>query len=622
VIELLALGAVLTAATGMGRRITLRFCPIEDLAETFILSAGIGMGILGYAICFIGLMGWLYPWVMMTVVAATLLLFGRGGAVLVFQTLKACWAERGKGASDRGRDERLLQGVLLVVFVVVFVVTFLKAFVPTVGSDPLAYHLPLPKRFLESHRIVYLPYMATSVFPLFTHMFYVLALSFGDTSLAQLFHCSFGVITFFTIYAFARGWIGARFAFLSSAVFLATPGIFHQMPSAQNDVSVTCFQFLQLFCLWKWVSEKKLQWTAFAGIFAGLSLSVKFTAVGGCFAAFWVLIFFGGRPWGKTATAALLFCVWAVLCCAVWYGRSFYYTGNPVYPYFPELFGGGGQAYDLVKHGAGKSVLDFFLAPLRMTIQPERFGGRGNQFGPIFLLTVPFLAILRDKDLKKPVLFLLSYLGILYTVWFLGAQNLRFLFSALPPLSFLVGIVFYTLERSPSSFLRRGFKAILTISLSANALLAVYYLRDDWKMLVKLESRDTYLRREERSFGIASQVNRELPPESKILSQEVRVFYFRPVTIHYNWLFKETDQFNRLPKEEIVPFLRQKGFTHLLLVEGKEERDGKESIKDDNFGSLLNDAELRAKHLKTVLEQVYTPPGALRSIRYIVAKIQ
>jgi hypothetical protein len=416
----------------------------------------------------------------------------------------------------------------------------------------------------------------------------------------------FGITTAIGIYALAKQWLGRPIGFLCSAIFVSVPSIFHQMPTAQNDISVVCFQFLQLFCLWKWVSERKLAWPALAGAFAGLSLAIKLTALAGCLSGFFTLMLFSGRrEVRKSVVAVLLFIGFALTTSVFWYGRSFYYTGSPVYPYFPSLFGGIGRGYDLVKHGVGKGLLDFFLAPVRMTFLPGRFGGLGNQFGPMFLVAIPWLVFLKKDKLMKPISFLLTYVALLFGVWFLGAQNLRFFFSALPALSLLVGITFYLVQQIRYRTLRMIFSGVLGLCLVANTVIAIYYLRHDWNLLLGRESRTEYLTRVERSFGISSYTNQALPAGSKMLSQEIRAFYFKAPVIRYGWKFRATEGFSDLPKEEIFPFLKKRGFTHVLLLKGDLEREEVESSRQDNLSSLLDDHNLTARYFKRVKEMTY-----------------
>ena len=61
-----------------------------------------------------------------------------------------------------------------------------SAFAPAFANDALAYHLAVPKAFLQTGGLVHLPNNIYSLFPQQIEMLYLFALALGSDSLAQL----------------------------------------------------------------------------------------------------------------------------------------------------------------------------------------------------------------------------------------------------------------------------------------------------------------------------------------------------------------------------------------------------------------------------------------------------
>ena len=67
---------------------------------------------------------------------------------------------------------------------------------------------------------------------------------------------------------------------------------------------------------------------------------------------------------------------------APWYAKTALATGNPVYPFAFEVFGGRDWSTALAAQfgnwhaalGMGREPLDYLLLPLRVLVQPDHFG--------------------------------------------------------------------------------------------------------------------------------------------------------------------------------------------------------------------------------------------------------
>ncbi len=606
-IELLYLIAVFLTALGLGNFILTRSSfQFSDAVEETVFSSGIGFAVLGYLVFLLGMAHALYSIAFYILIFAGLLLTAK----FWFGLLKRMKFS----AQPDTKYGRFALALLLMFIGVILIITLIKSLAPPIGNDPLVYHLDLPKRFLKHHAILYFPYTANSTFPLFMEMFYTLGLALRSAELAQMIHWSFGVLAALAVFGLSRKWLRPEFALLSSAVFLLIPGIFHQMPTANNDIGVMLFFMLQAYAVWKWIESNQFRWLVLAGVFAGIGLSIKLIALLGIVATILVLVAFSNRNNIKRLLSVLV--VFSAVCFVfsfIWYLRSYLLTGNPVFPFFPSFFGGGGHAYNLGKHGEGKTLMDLFLLPWKIIAFPDHFGGRGNQLGPLFIWTVPAFFIFYQLKQSKVFKFILIYIAAFTLFWFLGPQNLRFFFPVAGLLSIVLAGSFQWICSKTSKITCAVLFSFICLSFLFSAVIAVYYLRSDFKPSLGLINKSEYLSTAERSYDIAQYINQNLPQHAEILSEEIRSFYFTPDLSRYNYYAQRAGMKQNSSVEKFVESLKRNKIGYLLYV------DINSGQKSDNpferLGTYSPDHDKYLIKLKSI--QYRSPDGKETAIYHL-----
>ncbi len=178
-------------------------------------------------------------------------------------------------------------------------------------------------------------------------------------------------------------------------------------------------------------------WLILCGVFSGSAAACKYTALLltplGCLGILW----FASRRKAETLQALRLLTLYvaaAFIAGIPFYLKNWIMTGNPFYPFFYGIFGGRGwdgdqaRLYDLFIQslGMGRRFLDYLLLPwnlsLRAKMDSPQFDGI---LGPIFLLTLPFLAGLRRWE--TPVRVVLVYALLTFLFWASSAQQIRYL---------------------------------------------------------------------------------------------------------------------------------------------------------------------------------------------------
>jgi len=553
----------------------------RDCIEKGAFSFALGFGLIGYVILLIGLLRMLSG----AVVLAIMLL----ASVCFFQEewfwLKCIFRAVRRELGQRWDIKKI--GVVVWISVVI-AWAFSLTLLPPTAHDALSYQLDLPKRFAQAGGTVYLPYNLNSLFPFLIQMYYAAAVSIKLPELAQSIHLLTALGTSIGLIALGTKIGGKRIGLLAAAVFILTPGVFNQAILPLNDVAFCFFTFFSVYAFLMALDQKQHvgRWYLLAGVFSGFALSTKHLGAINLMILASIIIavntFSGDRSMRKGLWHVSLYLIAAVCFSLVWYLRSYFYEGNPVYPYFTSIFGGSGSEYDFTKAGFGKTLIDLILLPWRLTMFPQYFGGTWTRLGLIFLIFLPLILI---KAWQRPALRIICVFSCLYLlVWFYLAQNVRFLFPIVPLLSLLVA---YAAEKR---------KTYLIILLMANTLFAFYHGRGGAQYLLKRESAHEYLMRRERTYSLSRWINGNLDSKAVVLSHgEMRAFYFEPLIIRGREYQRKSryDVESKSAKDTINRF-RADGITHLLLQSGWS--DGI-TYPPYHILSLVKDSFFRVRYL-------------------------
>jgi hypothetical protein len=368
---------------------------------------------------------------------------------------------------------------------------------------------------------------------------------------------------------FAARFTGHRGALAAAAVVLVAPGINNQMTVALNDIAPA---LMTTAAIVTWLDARKtggLRPYVVVGLFLGGAIGVKYTAL--LFAAalggVWLTaIFTDSQNRRALASGAIVAAAAALLIAGPWYARAAVHRGDPVYPFFSKAdTANAPSTFTDAKTPLGRDIAAVVLAPWSLTMGPERVGGRAHQFGPLFLMFLPCaVPLLRNREFRAAAI----VAGVYGAACLLLRQNIRFLLPCLPVAAVGVAYAWQTLSTWPNAPRRIAGLAAVGMLLFLGAI-PLARLRHVTLVAVGLESREDYLARVEPSFEPAAWMNRHLPPEARILSQEQRAYYVRPSVTRENIFRRNTGYALEVARgTSLNARLRMGGFTHVLLAEG------------------------------------------------------
>jgi hypothetical protein len=631
---------ILWACTGTGAALLRRLrAPTEGLAEEIPFAAGLGLGLLSLLMLAAGLLRQLH----LAAGIALVVLMGVLGWRQAVRLLREAVA-----LLPRIRVDAAGAG-LLVFFLGAGVVSVLGALAPVTGNDydALVYHLTIPKLYLRQGGIHSLPWLTHSNFPFGMEMLYLLGLLLRDETLAKLFHLGFGWLTALAIYAFGRRWWSGRAGALGAAAFAAVPLVGWEMTVAYNELAFTLYAFLTVYALARWYEQRDSGWLWVGAITCGLALGTKMLALAVLLFAGVVVIWRGVKEWPReegrkggreeerprpTSPAGPLpkrgegekesrlrglvpllgFVAIALVVAGPWYVKTYLWTGNPVYPFFYEVFGGrywtAARAAEYAAaqqaFGLGGGPLRFLALPWNLTMQPQAFFDQPGAlrdfnvlvtvFGPLLLAFVPVLLV--AGPVGRPGRLALWF-ALLYTaLWFAMSQNGRYLLPILPGLCAGAGLAAARLAA------RRGVTRIAAsgayaAALGASLLTSMVLTAPVARAAVGLEPRRDFLARVSPVYGIAEWVNANTPETARImvLGDEPRMFYLdRDFLLGNHASIFTAGELNNT--DAFLGALRRLKVTHVLI-----------------HGAMMDDVAARRGAIETRIAELIAR-GALRPV--------
>jgi len=513
---------LLAAAAGLGRRLLRPLAlPFADQAERLILEASLGLGAVSYILFALGLLKLWTP-------APLAVLFGLM-TVNAWAALRSSWSKPAFPTRPTWTQALFAGPILLAVLY-----GFITANAPPTEWDSLAVHLELPKLYAQFGALRPLTELAHGFDPMVVEMLYVPALVFKDPALPAMISLLFELLMAAALWVCGRRLVSRPAALAAAELFLSQPAVTYVGGTPGTDFGVGLFAMLAFWCAWRALETETGAWLVLSGALSGLAAVSKTTGVFlaaslACVLAFAALRRHRAlRGWLPGWAAA------AAVCAAPWFLRTLLYKHNPVWPYLPQVFGGGARdvyifarVRDATLEGVGTGWRQLLLLPYHLIFEkPEVFRHSSRE------LLIPFLSLgaLGWRDARKDPFarWTLAYAGVFTLLWFSAVQNWRYFIPLTPWLCLLTcGWAARAWRRGGGRRLAAGVLAVGFIAVPAmsanNALFAVLGLKP---RNPDLSSEQAYLGRSLNSYAAMDRINRAFPADAKILLfREVRPFY-------------------------------------------------------------------------------------------------
>jgi hypothetical protein len=559
-----ALLALITA--GFGKRILDGLgCSPEHPLDAMALALPLGMGLTSLATLALGELDCL-NFVGLSVLLAVLVELGIIAWFNLFREMRAWFRTR-----VRTRSRTSLSLFFAVCLGLVLVGTALTAATPVTDGDALCYHLQVPKVFLMNGSVGFAPDLHETVYPLVTEMLYAIALEFRGPVACRGIQWVLGLVFAANVTALARPVLKRR-AWWAGAIAVAVPAVSNGMSAPLNDVALAAFGTAAIFAWVRFHERPSGTAAILAGLLAGLAIGVKYPALVLCgllapAIALRVLdrrLSTAGAPRPRWLALAWLYLVTTLAAGGWWYLRAYVHTGNPVYPFFRDVFGGAGLAEVLAPGKRPLPVTWFNLlsALVPLSLQPDRFDSFSHQFGPVFLLFLPAVFLYRAP---RRVLILMGLSYAFLMICMAQRQSMRFLLIALGPMSIGVAYLASIWCHRPT-VPARLLIAVLVAVMGLEASVAVARSRHVLAVLLGRESAAEFLARREPTFTVGQWAAHHLPGGARLIGQDHRGFYIpRDYTMERAHRRRTGLGSQGESPNEIVARLCDSGFTHVMF---------------------------------------------------------
>jgi len=416
--------AVLCAAQVLGVAVCrlFRWHP-DDWREGVLYQTAAGLGVLAYVSLGLALLG-LYNRTTIRILLITLLL--GGGLVFYLYTERFRWFIVGISPGSRlVARSRAADGVWKAIALAAILIALVGALAPEKEYDALWYHLGFPKLWLGQGRLADLPAEYISLYPMTWEMIFGLGLASGGTIAAKLLHFACLPLTGLLTYQLTLRFFPRASPWLAVAFFVTIPTVLWEATTAYNDLALTLHVGLTVYALLRYVEDRRWQWLLLAALNLGLALATKHLAflvlvlaTGGLALRLWLV----ERHLWRAVLPALLLGLLALVLALPWYIRSWMATGNPVFPELFGIFGAPPERWDvltqeelsrfLANFGRPRTTLNLLTLPWDITVHGARYGGA---LGPMFLVLLPLLALLRRRS--RATVWLAAFALLYLALW-------------------------------------------------------------------------------------------------------------------------------------------------------------------------------------------------------------
>ncbi len=400
----------------VGGELALARAPSIRGAERWVLAPSLGLFALGTLFSLLGLAGELTrPAIVATIVGIHVAGWG------VWRRIAAISGLAGVAAARLRTLPRRRLGLWVVAGVVLFAPLFALALYPPSAFDETLYHLPMARAYAATGGLPFLPELRVPAFPQLAEVLSAaLLLLAGDTA-THFVALLANLLTAGVLAVWARSLFGASAAGLAAAVWLGSPlvvylgGTGYVEPLLALAVTAACWSIS------RWRATGARAWLALGALFAASAADVKYLGLYFVAAlALWVALSPAGAPRSEAprrtrAGALALFLVLASAALLPCYGRIVALTGNPVFPFAPDLFGRSAWTplSDATSPAAdpalGRRALErdagqLLTLPWDLVFRRQRV----NQMppsSPLVLFAVPLAALAgwRDRRLRPPL---------------------------------------------------------------------------------------------------------------------------------------------------------------------------------------------------------------------------
>ena len=404
-------------------------------------------------------------------------------------------------------------------FVIYGVLYLRQALTPETSPDAMSYHLGLVNLWNQAHGMRQIIDMYAAL-PDGIEMLFFFAFTIGRHSAADLIHLSFLMtLPLLMILYGVRFGFGKGSAALAALIMFVTPLVGWDGSVAYNDVALATVIFAAFFLVQLWRSERSAGLLVAAGLAAGFSLAIKYTAVFGIL-FLGAIILWQFRRYRRLPVRQVVIAVAVAAAVSLpYFIRNYCWFQNPIAffgnSFFPNPYFHASSEQSYIQGQIHLNGVTWSELPMELTIGGSKLP---ESLGPFYLLAPLLLAGLVWRESRLLVLGFLS-VGSAYAM----NKSARFMIPALP-LGLLA--LAFVLSRLPRL-------AGLVIGVVALAELIVcwpdvidkigtprgeHVARTPWRVALRMTPEENYLLKASDDYVMARGVETHVPGRQTVFA--------------------------------------------------------------------------------------------------------
>jgi 4-amino-4-deoxy-L-arabinose transferase-like glycosyltransferase len=550
----------------------------------YLYSISLGLGIIGHLLLGLGALGGYFK-----PVGWILLLVGLAIALVEISRMRVEY--RQVLAQIKLPKYINLFSILLVLLLAANLLypLFSDALVPPVSWDEVAYHLAIPKIYIEHHSISYIPFIPYSNWPLETEMLFTLSLLLASETLAHLISWTTLLLTCAGLFIFSRKHINSQMGLLAAVIFSSTPMVTTLAGTALIELPLTLYIFLAAITFLEWIISKNQKYWVLSAIFGGLAASTKLNAALVPFLlgiVMTIILLRQKTPFILVFRQFLYYGLVAGAIVSPWFLKTWFFTNNPFWPFFYPILGG--RNWDAL---GTEYLLGFIRSPnLRLTplnwirglwlltTEPAKFGPYRVTIGQQYLALLPYSvpALLFWRYRFRRLLQWLAVLGVIfYTSWFFQTHQTRFLMPTMAIMALLASAgVFWLLQTEPnewkhwSNFVIIGLTPFLVVNSWLVNPTDRNHVISRWPYLSGQITRDQFLESQVPGYDTYLYANQHLPQDAFVW---LALYESRGYYLDRDYMWANPISQRAFPLEgfsnadQLASELASRGFTYVIF---------------------------------------------------------
>jgi hypothetical protein len=560
----LALFTIFAYSIGAGLTRTVVY---HSASEKFCFCTGLGLGVIAHLVFFAGLAHLLTRAVIL--VLFTIIAF------FVWPSFLGLARDAAKLRQRLRSGRSWFYGIILALLSPLL----LLPLYPPIQWDATSYHLAAARIYVDSHALVFTPYLRFPVFPQLNEMLFSLMLLLYDDISAQLVQFLMMWLVAIALYAWGRRAFSTEVGLWSGALWLSNPLVLWLGASAYIDIGLTMFVVLAAYSFFNWYQSRRGSWLVLSALFFGFAAGSKYLAlfplaVFGLFLLYWAAK-------ERRFRELLAFTVIVAAVASPWYIRNVRYTGNPVWPYFGSKLGYGNWNPDDLRevsqeqasYGTGRGITALIMLPWNLVFHGPVFHAGSNDLSPVYLLLLPLTLIAAWKNSYLRALLVVA--GLYTLSWFSTVQVLRYLLLAVPFVSLVTAAA---LDTYVFSWLRAKWPTVSTVHAGITCILLLGFglgrPTSLWRQALPpatAQQRDSFLRQSLRSYPAYEFLNHLKGNDYTVYAlDDANMAYFAGGHFMGDWFgpARYSALLNHLAKpEELYEELHRLGAQYLLIYE-------------------------------------------------------